>query len=232
MDDVFGSVPLLDAAASPVDAGGTPRLPLGSKRLPQFSDASAGDVINLRKDRTDATRRRRGYRPESHKTEHHGHTRTIYVGPQAQAVLLPYLLRDTQTHCFSPAESEEERHKEQRNCRRTRAYNPASGTAGRSSTKRTPRTAYNKDSYQRAIARAIVKANKERTDAAADMGVEPMLLPHWHANQLRHSKATDVRRQFGLEAAQVVLGHAKADVTQVYAERDAALAMEVMRKIG
>ena len=98
--------------------------------------------------------------------------------------------------------------------------------------KRTPRTAYNKDSYQRAIARAIVKANKERTDAAADMGVEPMLLPHWHANQLRHSKATDVRRQFGLEAAQVVLGHAKADVTQVYAERDAALAMEVMRKIG
>ncbi len=64
------------------------------------------------------------------------------------------------------------------------------------------------------------------------MGVEPMLLPHWHANQLRHSKATDVRRQFGLEAAQVGLGHAKADVTQVYAERDAALAMEVMRKIG
>ena len=48
-----------------------------------------------------------------------------------------------------------------------------------------------------------------------------MLLPHWHANQLRHSKATEVRRQFGLEAAQVILGHAKADVTQVYAERDA-----------
>ncbi len=55
------------------------------------------------------------------------------------------------------------------------------------------------------------------------MGVEPMLLPHWHANQLRHSKATEVRRQFGLEAAQVSLGHAKADVTQVYAERDARL---------
>jgi hypothetical protein len=35
-----------------------------------------------------------------------------------------------------------------------------------------------------------------------------------------------------LEAAQVILGHAKADVTQVYAERDSALAVEVARKIG
>jgi len=31
---------------------------------------------------------------------------------------------------------------------------------------------------------------------------------------------------------QAVLGHAKADVTQVYAERDQSLAAEVMRKIG
>jgi site-specific recombinase XerC len=55
---------------------------------------------------------------------------------------------------------------------------------------------------------------------------------HWHPNQLRHSKATEVRQRFGLEAAQVVLGHARADVTQVYAERDTALAVEVTKKIG
>ena len=64
------------------------------------------------------------------------------------------------------------------------------------------------------------------------MGIKPILLPHWHANQLRHSKATEVRREFGLEAAQVSLGHAKADVTQVYAERDAKLGREVAMKIG
>jgi site-specific recombinase XerC len=93
-------------------------------------------------------------------------------------------------------------------------------------------TCYTKDSYQRAIARAVVKANKRRTEAAADMGVAPILLPHWHANQLRHSKATEVRRQFGLEAGQLSLGHAKADVTQVYAERDTRLAVEVARQIG
>ena len=48
----------------------------------------------------------------------------------------------------------------------------------------------------------------------------PALLAYWAPNRLRHTRATEVRKQFGLEAAQVILGHAKADVTQVYAERD------------
>jgi integrase len=54
----------------------------------------------------------------------------------------------------------------------------------------------------------------------------------WHPNQLRHTAATEIRRHAGLEAAQVILGHAKADVTQVYAERDQALAVETIKKIG
>jgi hypothetical protein len=35
-----------------------------------------------------------------------------------------------------------------------------------------------------------------------------------------------------LESAQVVLGHSKADVTQVYAERNEDLAATVAAKIG
>jgi integrase len=54
----------------------------------------------------------------------------------------------------------------------------------------------------------------------------------WSPNRLRHSAATEIRRQFGLEAAQVILGHAAADVTQVYAERDMLKGIEVARKIG
>ena len=38
-------------------------------------------------------------------------------------------------------------------------------------------------------------------------------------NQIRHPYATRIRREYGLEAAQVLLGHSKADVTQLYAER-------------
>ena len=45
-------------------------------------------------------------------------------------------------------------------------------------------------------------------------------------------EATAIRSRFGLEAAQVALGHAQADVTQVYAERDAKLARNVMKQIG
>jgi len=44
--------------------------------------------------------------------------------------------------------------------------------------------------------------------------------------------ATKVRKDHGLEAAQILLGHSRADVTQVYAERDEAKAINVARKIG
>lgn len=55
---------------------------------------------------------------------------------------------------------------------------------------------------------------------------------HWHPPRLRHNYATRVRREFGLEAAQVLLGHTKADVTQVYAERDMSRAATVAAKIS
>jgi hypothetical protein len=54
----------------------------------------------------------------------------------------------------------------------------------------------------------------------------------WSPNQLRHSAATEIRRLYGLEAAATVLGHAKADVTQIYAERDYTLAARVAREVG
>ena len=44
--------------------------------------------------------------------------------------------------------------------------------------------------------------------------------------------ATRLRRDYGLEVAQVILGHRTADVTQVYAERDQAKAREIMAKSG
>lgn len=51
-------------------------------------------------------------------------------------------------------------------------------------------------------------------------------------NRLRHNAATKIRREFGLDAAQVMLGHATAQVTQVYAETDDRLAAVVAAKIG
>jgi hypothetical protein len=49
---------------------------------------------------------------------------------------------------------------------------------------------------------------------------------------LRHTAGTEIRKLHGLEAAQTVLGHSKADVTQVHAERDYALAARVAKEVG
>jgi integrase len=57
-------------------------------------------------------------------------------------------------------------------------------------------------------------------------------IPRWSPNQLRHAAASEIRKNFGLEAAQVVLGHRKADTTQIYAERDLAKAADIMREVG
>jgi site-specific recombinase XerC len=54
----------------------------------------------------------------------------------------------------------------------------------------------------------------------------------WHPNQLSHSFATRVRKEFGLDGAQVALGHANADVTQVYPARDEEAAVAIAEKIG
>lgn len=54
----------------------------------------------------------------------------------------------------------------------------------------------------------------------------------WSANQMRHTAGTEICRQFGLEAAQVIFGHSRADVTQVYAERDLVKAADIARQVG
>jgi integrase len=200
-------------------------------RLQRLTGARPGEVCQLRPCDVDRSGEVWTYRPQSHKTEHFGRDRIIFIGPKAQAVLLPYLLRDAQSHCFSPAESEQKRMIEIRAKRKTRVQ-PSQWNRRKAKPTRKAKTAYTANSYARAITRGIEKANKVRTEEAAEMDIKPILLPHWAPNRLRHSKATEIRRQFGLEAAQVSLGHAKADITQVYAERDARLAVEVAKKIG
>lgn len=167
------------------------------------------------------------YVPESHKTEYRGRGRMIFIGPQAQEILRPYLLRESTAFCFSPADSERKRREE---CHRRRKTPLSCGNRPGTNRKRNPKRTigerYTKDSYNRAIRRAIDKANEER----AKNELEP--LPIWTPGRLRHSAGTEIRRRYGLEAAQVVLGHASADVTQVYAERDLAKAEEIMREVG
>ncbi len=119
------------------------------------------------------------------------------------------------TPLFDPARDRLERFAEMRKNRKSKVT-PCQVSRKKANPKVVPRTEYNPEALHHAVERAAVKA-----------GVQT-----WHPNQLRHLRATEVRRLCGLEAAQVVLGHTKADVTQVYAERNDALAATVAKQIG
>lgn len=116
---------------------------------------------------------------------------------------------------FSPKVAREERYRLMR-ARRKSKVQPSQKSRRKENPKRAPKDRFSDERYAHAVG-----------DAAEKAGV-----PHWHPNQLRHLFATEVRREYGLEAAQVLLGHWRADVTQVYAERNEGLAITVAAKIG
>lgn len=216
-------------------------------RFQQLTGCRPGEACIIRPCDVDRSGSVWCYRPESHKTEHHDRERFVMIGPHAQEVLRPYLLRAADAYCFSPAEAEKQQRASRRAARKTPlSYGNSPGTNRKSRPKQRARDRYIKDSYNRAIQRGC--------EAAFGMPKELRYIPKktpepekkrlqqlasawraeycWSPNQLRHSAATKIRKQFGLEAAQVALGHSEANVTQIYAERDMTLASEVMRKIG
>jgi len=75
---------------------------------------------------------------------------------------------------------------------------------------------YNVKSYRQAIIRACDRAGCIR----------------WSPNQLRHLAATRLRSQSGLDAAQMVLGHASAKTTEIYAELDLDRAKRIVSAFG
>jgi len=205
-------------------------------RLHRLIGARPAEVCLLRPADIDTTAAVWAYTPGRHKTEHHGHTRIIFIGPKAQDILRPYLLRPAESYCFVPAEGERKRRAEVHAQRVTPlSYGNRPGSNRRRKPRRSPGDQYETHSYYYAVRRAVEKANAAAVKAAQDAGTDPdeaPRLPVWTPNQLRHTAATEIRRAFGLEAVQAVLGHKNMTVSEVYAEKNQALAAEVARKIG
>jgi len=57
-------------------------------------------------------------------------------------------------------------------------------------------------------------------------------VPHWHPHQLRHTKATEVRKVAGPDAARAILGQRSLVATQIYAELDQDKARKLWRRSG
>ncbi|MCH8823483.1 MAG: site-specific integrase [Planctomycetes bacterium] len=158
------------------------------------------------------------YKLSHHKTAHHNIKRTIPLGEQSQKVIEPFFGGcPVNQYLFAPKEAENDR----RNDLRQKRVIPLScgnipGSNRVRHPKRVPGDYYTSTSYRRAIARACKEAE----------------VPNWHPHQLRHNYATRIRRDFGLEAAQVMLGHQRADVTQIYAEVNTTRAIEIAAEVG
>lgn len=175
------------------------------------------------------------YTPESHKVEHHGRDRVIAIGPQAQAILLRYLARDSEAFCFSPCDSEEKRMAARCEARVT----PYSCGNRRGSNRvrrprRSPGHQYDASSLRHAIHRACDRTFPAPKEVSQDREkLKAWREAHrWSANRLRHSAGTAVRKQFGIEAAQHVLGHARTNMTEVYAEKHVETAARVASIMG
>jgi integrase len=156
------------------------------------------------------------YRPDRHKLEHHDRERIIYIGPRAQAILRPFLTLDVSGYLFSPKRAEEERRAALREARKTPFTPSQRARRPKPLPKRQPGDQYNVGSYRKAIRAACVKLG----------------IPIWFPNQLRHAAASEIRRRYGLDASQAVLGHSELDTTQIYATACLERARAVMFEVG
>lgn len=237
--------PILPVEDSVVDAT-LPCLPevvADMVRLQRITGMRPAEVCILKPGNIDRTAAVWLYRPSTHKTEHRGRDRIVPLGPKAQEILFLYLARDAQCYCFLPCDSELRRRAKQHRVRKSPlSYGNGPGTNRKLKPKWTAGERYDTNSYRHAIHRACDKTfphPKLGSRLRNDMTIVQITeLKKWQSdhrcspNQLRHAAATEIRKQFGLEAAQIILGHSAADVTQVYAERDLAKGIEVARRIG
>jgi len=195
-------------------------------RLMRLTGARPGEVCIMRTGDIDRTTSPWEYRPRTHKTAHRGHERVVYVGPKAQAVLADWLRADPEAFLFQPREaaaavreasqvagrSDADRARAARNKRAADARK----RGGRAQNRRLPGDRYTPGRLGHAVGRACQRAEIE----------------HWHPHQLRHAAATELRREIGIEAARVVLGHRSPGMAELYAEADRTAAAAHMARLG
>jgi integrase len=229
-------------------------------RLQRLTGARPGEICSMKVGEIDHSMPIWTYTPHRHKTTHHGYNRIIHLGPRAQAVLRPFLNKlDPAAHVFSPRDAEADRRSAAHRRRQTplNAGNRP-GTNRKRRPKRSPGDNYDVAAYRRAIARAAsiafpppphlarLKAQegkgarwettaerKERLGPERWAELRRWRQQHsWHPHRLRHTAGTEIRRQFGIQAAQQILGHATLSATQIYAEANSDAAKKIAAAIG
>ncbi len=140
-----------------------------------------------------------------HKNSKRGKYRELQFGAKGIAILRKYMLRPSDAPMFPPLEA-----LKQRNEGKKHRHQPPLPPA----TDRTLNAVYSYKSLRNAI-----------VDAANKAGVTP-----WCPYALRHTRGTEVHRQFGGDAARVSLGHSDIETTKIYIEPDIELARKIARE--
>lgn len=158
-----------------------------------------------------------------------------YLGPKAQEIVRPFFKTDLLAFLFSPADAEA-------HCRAILHYlrkTPMNegNKPGSNRQKRPHRTVgnvYTVGAYLTAVYRGCDKAFPAPADIGGDR--EKMATwkreHRWHVHQIRHTAASEFRKQHGLELAQVLLGHRRLEATQIYAEGNVEAAQRIMALVG
>jgi integrase len=224
-----------------------PRPVAAMVRLQLLTACRAGEVMVMRACDLNTSGSVWTYRPHKHKNQHRGHDRVIYLGPQAQEIVKPFLTTNLEAYLFSPRAYVEELHRRRAEQRKTkRTPSELKKIRPKAKPRRQPAERYNRRAYRQAVVRACDKANdtalREQAKGLAAAGKTPAeieaaqegerLVPRWSPLQLRHTAATQIRAKYGVEAAKVILGHTRVETSQIYAERDMGKAQEIAREIG
>lgn len=190
------------------------------------------------------------YTPMRHKTAHHGKQRVIALNRRAQEVLQPFLdeCDNREAFLFSPqqvcAEARIARHR----ARRTplmQGNRP--GTNVSDEPKKQPGERYTTSGYRQAIHYACDRAfphpeirprvlpggRREPFEGfeARLTRVERGELKRWryehrfNPNRIRHSFATRIANEHGIDMVKTLCGHSTSLVSEIYAERDVRAAM-------
>lgn len=210
--------------------------------LQRLTGMRPGEVVLMRGCDLDTTEPIWIYMPMEHKTQHHGRERVIHLGPHSQQFLKPHLKADMGMFIFNPRDVASARSVSRRQARTTPLTPSQRARMPEANPKRQLGERYTTMSYARAITYACDQATPHpllSTTQYSKLSPEQQeevtawrKAHRWSPNRLRHNAATLLRKQFGIEAARVVLGHSSAGITEIYAEQDFSKAAEIMATVG
>jgi len=152
------------------------------------------------------------FKPGNHKTEWLDQEKEILLGPKAQELLEPWIEKRTpEQYLFSPREAAQSNATNLEKRRRIPSKKKVPLSKARP-----PCEHYDDRGYRQAVVRACRRAN----------------VSAWLPGRIRHSAGTEIRKKYGAEAAQVVLGHRNLSTTEIYAEKNREKYEAIMKEVG